>query len=172
MNDRIALWACRRFGHGVWKPEYRLHAVWIHGFLFIPGSLALYAAGFQFDLNSISSAVANALFTASVYTTLSSNTTYLIECFIYHPGDAAIVINAYRTLLGMGIPFAISQWLAGVGGAGWVFGTMSLISLATMVILLVVYFYGHRIRRLSFASVIGSEAGTQLLKENIEAMIH
>ena len=46
VSDRLPLYLCARNG-GIWKPEYRLHALWIPALIFNPIGLGLFGATLQ-----------------------------------------------------------------------------------------------------------------------------
>ena len=50
VSDRIPLWLTARNG-GTWKPEYRLHALWLTSFILMPIGLGLVGAALQYRLH-------------------------------------------------------------------------------------------------------------------------
>ena len=52
LSDRIPLWLVARNG-GLWKPEYRLHALWVTNFVLMPIGLGLVGAALQYKLHWI-----------------------------------------------------------------------------------------------------------------------
>jgi hypothetical protein len=50
VSDRIPLWLAARNG-GAWKPEYRLHALWLTNFILMPIGLGLVGAALQYRLH-------------------------------------------------------------------------------------------------------------------------
>ena len=50
VSDRIPLWLTVRNG-GTWKPEYRLHALWLTNFILMPIGLGLVGAALQYRLH-------------------------------------------------------------------------------------------------------------------------
>jgi hypothetical protein len=52
VSDRIPLWLAAR-NKGVWKPEYRLHALWLTNFILMPIGLGLVGAALQHRLHWI-----------------------------------------------------------------------------------------------------------------------
>lgn len=50
ISDRLPLWLCG-CNDGIWKPEYRLHALWIPALIFNPIGLGFFAAALQYHLS-------------------------------------------------------------------------------------------------------------------------
>jgi hypothetical protein len=47
VSDRLPMYLCARNG-GIWKPEYRLHALWVPALFFNPIGLGLFGAALQY----------------------------------------------------------------------------------------------------------------------------
>jgi len=56
ISDRLPLAICARNG-GIWKPEYRLHALWIPAFIFNPVGLGIFGAALEHKMHWIVIAV-------------------------------------------------------------------------------------------------------------------
>lgn len=65
VSDRIPLWLAARKS-GTWKPEYRLHALWLTNFILMPVGLGLIGAALQYRLHWIVFAI------GQVFVTLGS----------------------------------------------------------------------------------------------------
>jgi hypothetical protein len=52
VSDRIPLWLAAR-NRGIWKPEYRLHALWFTNFIMMPIGLGLVGASLQYKFHWI-----------------------------------------------------------------------------------------------------------------------
>lgn len=62
VSDRIPLALAARNG-GVWKPEYRLHALWIPAFIFNPVGLGIFGVALEKHMHWIVIAVAQVMVT-------------------------------------------------------------------------------------------------------------
>lgn len=51
VSDHLPLAVARRFNGGKWKPEYRLHALWVPGLLFSPVGLVIFGYALQNQLS-------------------------------------------------------------------------------------------------------------------------
>jgi hypothetical protein len=87
---------------------------------------------------------------------------YQVECFTRYPVEAATIMNFYRTILGIAIPFFIDPWEAAVG-VGWVFGMMSFISIFAFLLIIVLMVAGHTIRHKVKSSIMSTEEGTKII---------
>ena len=73
---------------------------------------------------------------------------YVIECFTSNAVEVSIVMNLYRLLFGVAIPFFVSPWIAAVG-IGWVFGMAALFSLFVSALIGLLIWKGEALRRMS-----------------------
>lgn len=160
-NDRVPLWACRRLGRGVWKPEYRLFPLLVPLVLF-PIGLGLFGASLQYRLHFMVLALADTIIIFCEHVLAPVIINYVVEGFTHHAAEVIAVLNFYRLILGTIVPFFVNQWEAAVGGAGWVFGMMAFFSLLGFAATGVLAWNGPAIRRLSFASLRASEEGVDL----------
>ena len=160
VNDRLPLWLCRRKG-GKWKPEYRLSALMIPPGVLLPTGLGLYGASLQYHLHYMILALGYFLITISENALLPMTVNYLSECFIGYASEVLTVLNFYRLLLGLLVPFFLAKWEAQVG-PGWVFGMMAFFSIFAFLILAILAFRGETIRKYSLRSLQNSEDGAKI----------
>lgn len=148
IGDRLPLYVARRYFHGVWKPEHRLHSLWPLMVL-IPGGLAIIAATLQFHLHYLLLALGSFVFSFATISTAPVSINYLVECFTGHALETTAVINFYRLVMGSTVTFFVVDWEKVVHGPGWVFGMMALFVVAWIPMIILLYFKGPSIRRLS-----------------------
>ena len=160
-NDRLPLWVCRRSG-GVWKPEFRLHALWLPSLIGLNIGLGLFGAALQYHLHWIVAAIGNFLLNVSSNVAVPVIVNYEVECFTKYPVEAATIMNFYRTIFGIAIPFFIDGWEANVG-VGWVFGMMAFVSIAAFCLIIVLILAGHQIRHYFHSDILSSEEGTKII---------
>ncbi|RAO69346.1 uncharacterized protein BHQ10_005358 [Talaromyces amestolkiae] len=165
-NDRIPLYFVARYS-GTWKPEYRLHALWVPAFLVQPIGLGIVGATLQYHLHYMVLAVGTFLVTASSVAISPVAINYLVECFMKYPTELNCILGIYRLGIGLGIPFFIDAWVAQVS-IGWVFGTMAILCLVLFVPIVILMLYGHAIRQMGFAELHEDEEGAQIMKEETE----
>ncbi|OAL34770.1 hypothetical protein AYO20_05965 [Fonsecaea nubica] len=167
-NDRLPLWICRRTG-GVWKPEFRLHALWFPTFFCLNVGLGLFGAALRYHLHYMVAAVGNFLLNFSSNVAVPVIVNYEVECFTKYPVEAATIMNFYRTIFGIAIPFFIDGWEARVG-VGWVFGMMAFVSLAAFGLVIVLMVAGHRVRHWFHTDILSSEEGTKIIGEEVSRL--
>lgn len=162
-NDRIPLLLARRWNGGAWKPEYRLHVLWVPSLVLNPIGLGLFGACLQYRLHYLVLALAVFIVTVGSLATVPVTVNYVVECFTHYPAEAGIVIGAYRIVYGLTISFYIKPWVAAVD-AGWVYGMMAFFSVFSFLFVVLLMWKGHAIRQIQFASVASSEEGEKLLE--------
>ncbi|PYH88605.1 polyamine transporter [Aspergillus ellipticus CBS 707.79] len=160
-NDRLPLALARRFNHGGWKPEYRLHVLWIPSLVLTPIGLGLFGAALQYHLHYMVLALAVFLVTIGALASVPVTVNYVVECFTRHPAEAGIVVGAYRIVYGLTISFYIDPWVAAVH-VGWVYGMMAFFAVFAFFFVMLLMWKGHAIRGWQLASVASSEEGVQV----------
>jgi hypothetical protein len=77
-SDRIPLWLARR-NQGVWKPEFRLHALWPTNFILMPIGLGLVGAALQHRLHWIVFAIGQFFVTIGSLVSIPVTVNYICE---------------------------------------------------------------------------------------------
>ncbi|PYH32206.1 MFS general substrate transporter [Aspergillus neoniger CBS 115656] len=108
-NDRIALWICRTREKGVWKPECRLHALWIPSLIVLPIGLGIVGSALQYHLHNMVLALGAYLITFASMSSVHVAVTYMIECVASQPTEVGAFMGAYRLTLGLVVPFLINH---------------------------------------------------------------
>jgi hypothetical protein len=88
---------------------------------------------------------------------------YEVECFTKYPVEAATIMNFYRTIFGIAIPFFIDPWEAAVG-TGWVFGMMAFFSIGAFMLVITLMLAGHTIRHKVKSSIMSTEEGAKIIR--------
>ncbi len=161
LSDRIPLWLAAR-NKGLWKPEYRLHALWPTNFVLMPLGLGLVGISMQYKLHWAVMALAQFLVTIGSLVSIPVTVNYICECFRTHTVEATLVLNSMRLFLGLSINFYINPWIAAVG-IGWVYGMMAFFAVLAFLFLILLMFAGHKIRELSPFHTSQSEEGETIL---------
>ncbi len=84
INDRLPLWIAARNG-GTWKPEYRLHALWIPALIFNQVGLGIFAAALQYYHFWVVIAVGQVFVTLGSLAMIPITVNYICECFTKIP---------------------------------------------------------------------------------------
>lgn len=166
IGDRLPLYVAKRYHQGAWRPEHRLYSLIFPAFC-IPVGLALIAAALQEHLHYMVLALGSFLFTFGVISTAPVSINYLVECFTHHSVETTAVVNFYRLVLGVTVPFYVAKWEKAVGGPGWVFGMMAIFTVAYYPLMLLLFYKGPAIRRwsarLSYGDgLIATEEGAKI----------
>ncbi|KAK3935946.1 major facilitator superfamily domain-containing protein [Diplogelasinospora grovesii] len=166
-SDRIPLWLVARNKEGVWKPEYRLHALWPTNFILMPLGLGLVGCAMQYRLHWFVMALAQFFITIGSLVSIPVTVNYICECFRTHTVEAALVLNSMRLFLGLSINFYINPWIAAVG-VGWVYGMMAFFSVFAFMFLIALMIWGHTIRKITPFSTAMSEEGQHVVTKGPE----
>ena len=158
INDALPLWICKRFYGSLWRPELRLHCLWIPTIL-LPIGLGICGSALQYHLHYM--VYAFGVFLAAIAALLSTPiaTNYAAEGFTKHGEACAMIITLYRLGWGVAIPFFADQWIAKVD-VGWVFGMSAFFTVASGGLIMLLLWKGRELRKLSLVkSLATSEDG-------------
>ncbi|KAH8651305.1 major facilitator superfamily domain-containing protein [Xylariales sp. PMI_506] len=161
LADRIPLWLCAR-NDGKWKPEFRLHALWIPNFVLTPIGLGLVGCALQYHLHWVVMAVGNFLVTFGAMQGIPVTMNYVAECFRNSTVEAVIPLSSMRLFFGLSINFYINAWITAVG-IGWVYGMMAFFCAGCFGFLVILMWKGHEIRQASPFHTAASEEGEKVL---------
>jgi hypothetical protein len=162
ISDRLPLAICARNG-GTWKPEYRLHALWIPGLIFNPIGLGIFGAALQYHLHWIVIAVGQVFVTFASLSMIPITVNYICESFVTHPAEAAITGNALRLLFGLSVAFYITDWVADVD-VGWTYGMMAFFDVFSFVFIGLLMWKGHQIREWTVGGLNDTEEGEKVIE--------
>lgn len=138
-----------RLSGGRWKPEYRLHALWIPGLVILPASLGLIGATLYNHYHWAVLAVAIFFSTFGMIAVSPPTTTYLIEAISPAlASEITVGLNIYRFALAIGTTFFITPWEEAVG-INWTYGIMAFLALPAFGLVVIAMFYGEKIRNKS-----------------------
>lgn len=160
-SDRVPLWFARR-NKGVWKPEYRLHTLWATNFVMMPLGLGLVGIALEYKLSWGVLAVGQIFVTIGSMVSIPVTVNYICECFRKHTTEVTLVLNSMRLFLGLSINFYINPWVSAVG-VGWVYGMMAFFCVLAFLFLVLLMFFGHRIRKITPFFAPESEEGEHIL---------
>ncbi|RAK99002.1 putative polyamine transporter [Aspergillus ibericus CBS 121593] len=147
MGDRIPLWASRRFGNGIWHPEYRLWNILLPGVVG-PIGLGLFGAALQYHLHYMVLAVGFFFIVFSSMLAVPICLNYIVECYKEDATEAAIAMNAWRLSFAIATGFIFTPWMDAVG-PGWLFGMAAFFSLFALLNVGVLVWKGKALRAMA-----------------------
>ncbi|KAF7594751.1 hypothetical protein BBP40_008458 [Aspergillus hancockii] len=109
---------CRRYRNWVWRAEALLYPLLLVLAIPLPVGLGLFGATLQHHLHYIVLALAVLLTIFSEIALFPIITNYVVECFTDHAAEVMTILNLFRLILGLAVPFLIDPWEARVG-PGW-----------------------------------------------------
>lgn len=145
-NDKAPLLVARQRG-GTWHTEYRLANTILPSVL-LPIGLGIYGAGLQYHLHFMVLALASFLIWFGALLALPVCYNYVVECFLHHPVEASVSLNAYRVSFGLLSVFIITDWQSAMG-VGWMWGMGAFLVLFVDLIMACIILKGHQVRRLT-----------------------
>ena len=164
IGDTIPLWASRHFGHGVWRPEYRLWNIVLPG-LVSPIGLGIFGAALQYHLHFMVLALGLFLviFAATISVPICIN--YATECFLTSASEVAVAMNMYRLGFSIALGFFIFPWESAVG-VGWVFGMAAFFEILVSGLVAVLIWRGETVRRMWSRGLMATEDGERVVSAN------
>ena len=145
VGDAIPLWVSRRFGHGVWRPEFRLWNIILPSIV-TPIGLGIFGAALQYRLHYMVLAVG--LFLVVFASTLSIPVciNYATECYLTFPNELSVAFNAYRLSFSIALGFFIFPWEKAVG-VGWVLGMAAFFEILVAILVVWLAWKGQALRK-------------------------
>jgi MFS family permease len=166
VSDRLPLAICARYG-GIWKPEYRLHALWVPALFCNPIGLGIFGAGLQNHWSWGVLAFAQVLVTFGSLSITPITVNYLCECFRKNPAETGIVLNMYRVGFGLTVAFYIQPWVAAMTFA-WAYGMMAILEVVSFGAVLLLMWKGHQIREWKVGGLGFSEEGEHVIEKHTD----
>lgn len=163
VNDRLPLALARRRG-GTWKPEYRLHSLWIPSIFIMPVGLGIFGSALQYHLHYMVLALGAFMITFAAMSSVPVVINYVVECFRGNPLEVSNIMGVYRLSLGLAVPFFIDPWIKAVHGPGWVFGMTAFFSLFAFSLIVILMFKGHDLRHIRSVRLASDEEGVFIVK--------
>jgi hypothetical protein len=163
VNDRLPLWLCSRRG-GKWHPEYRLHALWFPVLVVVPLGCGLFGGCIHYHWNYMVLALAMFLIAFGAIAGIPPAVNYVVESIGRSmANECAVVLNCYRLVLGLVVPFFLFPWSKKVG-VQWAFGTMAFLTIAAFAALGSLMLVCPRIREWDFVHEKAQEDGLKLVQ--------
>ncbi|KAE8441863.1 hypothetical protein EG329_004218 [Mollisiaceae sp. DMI_Dod_QoI] len=162
VSDRLPLYIAARNG-GTWKPEYRLHALWIPALIFNPIGLGIFGAALEYHLSWVVIAVGQVFVTFGSFAIVPITVNYICESFVKHPAEASITGNCLRLLFGLSVAFYINQWIAAVN-VGWTYGMMAFFDVFSFGFIVLLMWKGHQIREWTVGGLNETEEGEKVIE--------
>ena len=162
--DKLPLAISARRG-GIWKPEYRLHSLWLPSLIINPIGLGIFGAALRYRLNWGVLAFGTFLISVGSLSLVPVTVNYLCECFTQYPAEASIILNVYRLVFGLTIPFFVNPWIAAVG-VGWVWGMAAIFSALSFGLVVLLIWKGHTVRSWTSPRLLTTEEGMSVVEEH------
>lgn len=167
-NDKTPLWVARRRG-GIWHVEYRLSNTILPSIL-LPIGLGLWGAGLEYHLHFMVLALASFIIWFGALLALPVCYNYTVECFLQHPVETSVSLNAYRVTFGLISVFIVTQWQAAVG-VGWMWGMGAFFILFVDIIMAGLILKGHVVRewtaKLRKTTTVTEDGATITMKTDV-----
>ncbi|KAK1808613.1 hypothetical protein LTR12_017022 [Friedmanniomyces endolithicus] len=167
-NDFIPLWFAKRRG-GVWHTEYRLVNTIVPGIV-LPIGLSIYVASVQYHLHFMVMALGSFLIWFGALLALPVCYNYIVECFLHHPVEASVSLNAYRVSFGLMSVFIVTNWQMTMG-VGWMYGLGAFLIVFVDILMVIVIRKGHVVREwtaMLSTSIVNTEDGNEVFAHGTE----
>ncbi|KAJ0416720.1 major facilitator superfamily domain-containing protein [Aspergillus carlsbadensis] len=140
--DIISTRYTNRYGQRL--PEYRLPAIIIPGVIG-PGGILVFGLCIANQTHWIGAAVGYAMQAFGVAAISNVAVTYCLDCYKPLTGEALVIIFVVRNTIGMLLSLYAADWIARQGEAA-VFGEMTAIQVASIVVAIPLFFWGRSLR--------------------------
>ncbi|KAL4972476.1 major facilitator superfamily domain-containing protein [Aspergillus desertorum] len=130
--------------HGRRLPEYRLPAIVIPGVIG-PGGLLIFGLCIAHQVHWIGAAVGYAMQAFGVAAISNVAVTYCLDCYKPLTGEALVIIFVIRNTIGMLLSLYAADWIGRQGPAA-VFGEMTAIQAASILVAIPLFFWGGPLR--------------------------
>ncbi|GLA41447.1 hypothetical protein AnigIFM63309_009538 [Aspergillus niger] len=131
-----------------WRPEYRLHCLWIP-VIMLPVGLGLFGASLEYHYHWVLLALGFLLLTFGAISLLPVAMTYLCDCFPNYVSEVSAGMGVWRLILGLLSTVFITPWNNRVG-PGWLFGSAGLITLPAFGGVMFLMVFGRQVRQMGF----------------------
>lgn len=129
---------------GVFEPEVRLWPVYIAAVFNVPG-LVLVGLTVYHHWSVAGAACGWGMFSGGIMLVSVAITAYSLDCFPRNPAEVAAWLNLARTIGGFSVGYFQQPWGAKVG-YDVSFGTQAAIAAVSVIPVVVVHKYGHKLR--------------------------
>lgn len=96
---------------------------------------------------------------------------YIVECFVHHPVEASVSLNAYRVSFGILSVFIITDWQAATG-VGWMWGMGAFLIVLVDIMMVFIVLRGHVVRQWTVKlnpSIANTEDGDKVFMSSPDA---
>ncbi|KAL5363592.1 putative polyamine transporter [Aspergillus floccosus] len=132
---------------GVRLPEYRLPAIVIPGVIG-PGGILIFGLCIANQVHWIGAASGYAMQAFGVAAISNVAVTYSLDCYRPLTGEALVIIFVIRNTIGMLLSLYAADWI-GQQGPAVVFGEMTAIQVASILLAIPLFFWGRLLRQLT-----------------------
>jgi len=146
-GDKVADYFTKRNG-GIREPEMRLPAIAI-SLITTPLALVLYGVGIQHNLHWMCPTVGLGLLNFSIVQATNISLVYTIDAYRPIAGEVTVATLCFKSCFGFLLSFYTNPWIA-VDGYQNAYGTMAGIASAVLLLAIPMYFFGKKIRHVSW----------------------
>ncbi|KAJ6060517.1 uncharacterized protein N7446_000797 [Penicillium canescens] len=143
ISDWTADWFTQRNG-GIREPEMRLPSIAIGG-AFAPVALILYGVGINNQLHWMVPTLGLGMLNFAIVQATNVAMVYVIDCYRPAVGEVTVSILAFKAAFGFLLSFYTNPWIA-LEGYSKAFGEMAFLSGIIIVMVVIFYFWGKKIR--------------------------
>ncbi|KFY88795.1 hypothetical protein V498_06655 [Pseudogymnoascus sp. VKM F-4517 (FW-2822)] len=147
LTDKMADWFTKRNG-GMREPEMRLPSI-VVSLITTPLGLVLFGVGIQYKLHWMCPTVGLGLLNFSIVQATNVSLVYTIDCYRPIAGEVTVTSMALKSCFGFLLSFYTNPWIEKVGYLN-AYGTMAGISVAVLLCGMPLYFFGKKIRHVSW----------------------
>ncbi|KAK0734127.1 major facilitator superfamily domain-containing protein [Lasiosphaeria miniovina] len=147
LGDKVADWFTRR-NNGVRDPEMRLPAM-IPCLIATPLSLILYGVGIEHKLHWICPTIGIALLNFATVQGTNLCLVYVIDAYRPIAGEVTLAVMGFKSMFGFLLSFYTNTWVSQSGYQN-AYGVMAAISAALILLSVPLYFWGKRIRHVTW----------------------
>jgi hypothetical protein len=126
-----------------------------------PIGLGIFGAELQYHLHFMVLALGLFLVVFAAILSVPGCINYVTECFLTSANEVAVAMKMYRLGFLIALGFFIFPWEAAVG-AGWVFGMAAFFDIFAAILIALLAWKGHLLRRLSSNGLLATEDGERL----------
>ncbi|KXX74924.1 Protein HOL1 [Madurella mycetomatis] len=146
-GDQVADWFTRRNG-GIRDPEMRLPAM-IPSLITAPLGLILFGVGVEHKLHWICSTIGIGFLSFAIVQGTNVALVYLIDAYRPIAGEITLTVMGFKSLFGFLLSFYTNTWVTQSGYQN-AYGTMAAISAAVLLGWIPLYFWGKKIRHVTW----------------------
>ncbi|KAH7162693.1 major facilitator superfamily domain-containing protein [Dactylonectria estremocensis] len=146
-GDKVADYLTQRNG-GIREPEMRLPVITL-SMITTPMALVLYGVGIQHKLHWVVPSIGLGLLNFSITQAASISLVYVIDAYRPVAGEVSLAVLGFKSMFGFLLSFYTNPWI-NMSGYQNAFGAMAGIAASVLIMWVPFYFWGKRIRHITW----------------------